>query len=30
MNRIDTPLKDLDPEIYNAIQNETRRQSTGL
>ena len=30
MNRIDTPLKDLDPEIYNAIQNETRRQATGL
>jgi glycine hydroxymethyltransferase len=30
MNRIDTPLKDLDPEIYSAIQNETRRQATGL
>src|SRR5215813_10595614 len=30
MNRIDTPLKDLDPEIYGAIQNETRRQASGL
>jgi glycine hydroxymethyltransferase len=30
MNRIDTSLKDLDPEIYSAIQNETRRQATGL
>ena len=30
MNRIDTPLRDLDPEIYKAIQNETRRQATGL
>src|SRR5215475_14049955 len=30
MNRIDTPLKDLDPEIYRAIQDETRRQATGL
>jgi len=30
MNRIDMPLKDLDPEIYSAIQNETRRQANGL
>src|SRR5437868_5907320 len=30
MNRIDTPLKDLDPEIYNAIKNEEKRQATGL
>src|SRR5262252_7359565 len=30
MNRLDAPLKDLDPEIYAAIQNETRRQATGL
>ena len=30
MNRIDMPLKDLDPDIYNAIQNETRRQASGL
>ncbi len=30
MDRIDATLKDLDPEIYNAIQQETRRQSTGL
>jgi glycine hydroxymethyltransferase len=30
MNRIDTPLRDLDPEIHAAIQNETRRQSMGL
>jgi glycine hydroxymethyltransferase len=30
MNDIDTPLKDLDPEIYAAIKNEERRQSTGL
>src|ERR1043166_7350166 len=30
MNRIDMPLKDLDPEIYAAIQDETRRQTNGL
>src|SRR5262245_32944522 len=30
MNRIDTTLKELDPEIYTAIQQETRRQATGL
>jgi glycine hydroxymethyltransferase len=30
MNRIDTPLKDLDPEIYKAIKNETHRQASGL
>src|SRR5438094_5148443 len=30
MDRINAGLKDLDPEIYNAIQNETRRQATGL
>jgi len=30
MNRITTPLKELDPEIYAAIQNEERRQRTGL
>ena len=30
MNPIHTSLKDLDPEIYAAIGNEERRQSTGL
>ncbi len=30
MNRIDLPLKDLDPDVYSAIQNETRRQANGL
>jgi glycine hydroxymethyltransferase len=30
MDRINTTLKDLDPEIYAAIQNETRRQASGL
>jgi len=30
MNRINTPLRQLDPEIYSAIQNEKRRQETGL
>jgi glycine hydroxymethyltransferase len=30
MKRIDASLKEVDPEIYAAIQNETRRQSTGL
>src|ERR671935_2656431 len=30
MNRINTPLNEFDPEIYAAIKNEERRQSTGL
>lgn len=30
MSRINTPLKDVDPEVYAAITNEERRQSTGL
>src|ERR671925_1054855 len=30
MNPINAALKELDPEIYAAIQNEERRQSTGL
>jgi len=30
MNRIDIPLSQLDPEIHTAIQNEKRRQETGL
>src|SRR3989454_7349732 len=30
MNRVTTSLSDLDPEIYAAIKNEERRQSTGL
>src|SRR2546427_4654819 len=30
MNRFNASLKDLDPEIHSAIQNEERRQSTGL
>src|SRR6267142_2013206 len=30
MNRFNASLKDLDPEIYSAIQNEERRQATGL
>src|SRR5215470_12801057 len=30
MNRINAPLKDLDPEIFQAVQNETRRQADGL
>ncbi len=30
MNRIDAPLKEIDPEIYAAIKNEERRQSMGL
>src|SRR5678809_1571842 len=30
MNRITNPLSEFDPEIYAAIQNEQRRQSTGL
>jgi glycine hydroxymethyltransferase len=30
MNRITASLSEFDPEIYAAIQNEERRQSTGL
>jgi glycine hydroxymethyltransferase len=30
MNRIDIPLSQIDPEIHDAIQNEKRRQETGL
>jgi glycine hydroxymethyltransferase len=30
MNRINIPLKELDPEICAAIKNEERRQSIGL
>jgi glycine hydroxymethyltransferase len=30
MNRISTSLNEFDPEIYAAIKNEERRQSTGL
>ncbi|HLQ79184.1 MAG TPA: serine hydroxymethyltransferase [Terriglobia bacterium] len=30
MNRINTPLEQLDPEIHSAIQNEKHRQETGL
>jgi glycine hydroxymethyltransferase len=30
MNSINTPLSQLDPEIYQAIKNEEKRQSTGL
>src|SRR3990172_9472080 len=30
MNRIDTPLRELDPEIYAAVKSEERRQSMGL
>ena len=30
MDRIHTPLKELDPEVYAAIKDEERRQSTGL
>src|SRR4026207_868721 len=30
MNRITTSLSEFDPEIYNAIKNEEKRQSTGL
>src|SRR5438132_6068733 len=30
MDRINAGLKDLDPEIYSAIENETRRQTNGL
>src|SRR6188472_2352426 len=30
MNSINAPLSEIDPEIHNAIQNEERRQSSGL
>src|SRR5262249_57723788 len=30
MNRLHYPLKELDPEIYSAVESEERRQSTGL
>ena len=30
MDRINSPLNELDPEIYAAIQNENRRQANGL
>jgi len=30
MNRIHASLQEMDPEIYAAIKNEERRQSTGL
>src|SRR5258706_3978658 len=30
MNRITASLSEFDPEIYTAIKNEERRQSTGL
>jgi glycine hydroxymethyltransferase len=30
MNRLHSSLKELDPEIYAAVQDEERRQSTGL
>ena len=30
MNPINSPLGEIDPEIYNAIENEKRRQSFGL
>ena len=30
MNRIEVPLREIDPEIYSAIQSEKRRQETGL
>jgi glycine hydroxymethyltransferase len=30
MNRLHSSLRELDPEIYAAVQNEERRQSTGL
>jgi glycine hydroxymethyltransferase len=30
MNRLTAPLRELDPDIYNAIKNEERRQSSGL
>jgi glycine hydroxymethyltransferase len=30
MTRIHTSLKEMDPEVHTAIQNETRRQASGL
>jgi len=30
MNPLFAPLKELDSEIYNAVKNEERRQSSGL
>jgi glycine hydroxymethyltransferase len=30
MDPINASLKDLDPEVYSAIQDETRRQASGL
>src|SRR5678815_586289 len=30
MNRINLPLKDVDPEIYSAIESEKKRQANGL
>src|SRR5215831_18307865 len=30
MNRLTASLNELDPDIYNAIKNEERRQSSGL
>ena len=30
MNRINAPLSEIDPEVYAAIQNEKKRQETGL
>src|SRR5256885_10536433 len=30
MNRLFASLKELDPDIYNAVKNEERRQSSGL
>lgn len=30
VSRIDLPLSELDPEIYRAIRDETRRQANGL
>src|SRR5436190_20951586 len=30
MNRLFASLKELDPDIYNAVKNEEKRQSSGL
>jgi len=30
MNSLTASLKELDPDIYNAVKNEERRQSSGL
>src|SRR3954463_11875579 len=30
MNRLHSSLKELDPEIYAAVENEEKRQSHGL